>query len=47
MGGEVAEGLRVLEEVRTRTGRGADYITERARARAAAAAAARQASQGR
>ena len=41
-GGEVAEGLRVLEEVRTRTGRGADYITERARARAAARAAARQ-----
>ena len=41
-GGEVAEGLRVLEEVRTRTGRGADYITERARARAAARASARQ-----
>ena len=41
-GREVAEGLRVLEEVRTRTGRGADYITERARARAAARAAARQ-----
>ena len=41
-GGEVAEGLRVLEEVRSRTGRGADYITERARARAAARAAARQ-----